>query len=124
MQSPRKMVSKTEILFSLRWAFRRRKSSVCHAGRCLRKGLAMKKSNAPKEQWRSRIRVNGAELYYEEQGTGSETIFFSHGLLWSCRMFDDQIAINGSREIAPLPTNLDGCLINVPGVSCLPTTLL
>ena len=53
----------------------------------------MKKSNAPKEQWRSRIRVNGAELYYEEQGTGSETIFFSHGLLWSCRMFDDQIAM-------------------------------
>jgi 3-oxoadipate enol-lactonase len=53
----------------------------------------MKKSNAPEEQWRSRIRVNGAELYYEEQGTGSETIFFSHGLLWSCRMFDDQIAM-------------------------------
>src|SRR5258708_29890600 len=93
MQSPRKMVSKTEILFSLHWAFRRRKSSVCHAGRCLRKGLAMKKSNAPEEQWRSRIRVNGAELYYEEQGTGSETIFFSHGLLWSCRMFDDHISM-------------------------------
>ncbi len=53
----------------------------------------MKKSNASEEQWRSRIRVNGAELYYEEQGTGSETIFFSHGLLWSCRMFDDQIAM-------------------------------
>src|SRR5258706_4124546 len=93
MQSPRKMVSKPEILFSLHWAFRRRKSSVCHAGRCLRKGLAMKKSNASEEQWRSRIRVNGAELYYEEQGTGSETIFFSHGLLWSCRMFDDQITM-------------------------------
>ncbi len=53
----------------------------------------MKKSNASEEQWRSRIRVNGAELYYEEQGTGSETIFFSHGLLWSCRMFDEQIAM-------------------------------
>ncbi|GCE27687.1 2-succinyl-6-hydroxy-2,4-cyclohexadiene-1-carboxy late synthase [Dictyobacter alpinus] len=38
------------------------------------------------------IHVNGAELYYEEQGSGSETIFFSHGLLWSCRMFDGQVA--------------------------------
>lgn len=52
----------------------------------------MKKDNVPGERWGSRVRVNGAELYYEEQGTGSETIFFSHGLLWSCRMFDDQIA--------------------------------
>src|SRR5712692_7413714 len=38
------------------------------------------------------IRVNGAELYYEEHGGGSDTIIFAHGLLWSCRMFDDQIA--------------------------------
>ncbi len=38
------------------------------------------------------IRVNGAGLYYEEHGTGPETIVFAHGLLWSCRMFDDQIA--------------------------------
>ena len=34
------------------------------------------------------IRVNEAALYYEEHGTGSETIVFAHGLLWSCRMFD------------------------------------
>src|SRR5690349_13585756 len=34
------------------------------------------------------IRVNGAALYYEEYGTGPETIVFAHGLLWSCRMFD------------------------------------
>ncbi len=53
----------------------------------------MRNSNVSKDQWASRIRVNGAELYYEEQGTGSETIYFSHGLLWSCRMFDDQIAM-------------------------------
>ena len=39
-----------------------------------------------------KIRVNGAELYYEEQGSGSQTIVFSHGLLWSCRMFDNQVA--------------------------------
>src|SRR5216684_1032632 len=39
-----------------------------------------------------KIRVNGAELYYEEQGRGSQTIVFAHGLLWSCRMFDKQVA--------------------------------
>lgn len=38
------------------------------------------------------IRVNGAGLHYEEHGTGPETIVFAHGLLWSCRMFDDQVA--------------------------------
>jgi 3-oxoadipate enol-lactonase len=38
------------------------------------------------------IRVNEAALYYEEHGTGSETIVFAHGLLWSCRMFDAQVA--------------------------------
>ncbi len=38
------------------------------------------------------IRVNGAALCYEEHGTGSETIVFAHGLLWSCRMFDAQVA--------------------------------
>lgn len=38
-----------------------------------------------------KIRVNGAELYYEEQGSGTETIIFSHGLLWSGRMFADQV---------------------------------
>jgi len=39
------------------------------------------------------IRVNEATLYYEEQGSGPETIVFSHGLLWSCRMFDAQVAL-------------------------------
>ena len=39
------------------------------------------------------IRVNGAALYYEEHGTGPETIVFAHGLLWSCRMFDAQVAL-------------------------------
>src|SRR5258708_7866267 len=38
------------------------------------------------------IHVNGAGLYYEEHGTGPETIVFAHALLWSCRMFDDQVA--------------------------------
>lgn len=40
----------------------------------------------------SRIRVNGADLHYEEQGSGPETIVFAHGLLWSGRMFDAQVA--------------------------------
>jgi len=37
------------------------------------------------------IRVNGADLYCEERGSGPETIVFAHGLLFSCRMFDDQV---------------------------------
>ena len=38
------------------------------------------------------IHLNGARLYYEEQGSSSETVVFAHGLLWSCRMFDHQVA--------------------------------
>lgn len=38
------------------------------------------------------IHVHGAGLYYEEQGSGSDSIVFAHGLLWSGRMFDDQVA--------------------------------
>jgi len=36
-------------------------------------------------------RVHGVELYYEEHGRGPETVVFSHGLLWSSRMFQAQI---------------------------------
>ena len=39
-----------------------------------------------------KINVKGAEIYYEESGSGDETIIFSHGLLWSGRMFDQQVA--------------------------------
>ena len=38
-----------------------------------------------------KLRVNGAEIYYEDVGSGSQTIVFAHGLLWSCRMFDGQV---------------------------------
>ncbi len=38
-----------------------------------------------------KIKVNDVELYYEDNGKGDETIVFSHGLLWSCRMFDNQV---------------------------------
>lgn len=42
------------------------------------------------------LHVNGANLYYEEQGTSAETVVFSHGLLWSGRMFDAQVrALSG-----------------------------
>ncbi|MFW9996868.1 MAG: alpha/beta fold hydrolase [Candidatus Odinarchaeota archaeon] len=38
-----------------------------------------------------RMMINGADLYYEDTGSGNETVVFSHGLLWSCRMFDKQV---------------------------------
>jgi 3-oxoadipate enol-lactonase len=38
------------------------------------------------------IRVHGAQLYYEEHGAGDDTLFFSHGLLWSGEMFREQVA--------------------------------
>jgi 3-oxoadipate enol-lactonase len=37
------------------------------------------------------IEINGAKLYYEDNGTGPQTIVFSHSLLFSCRMFDAQV---------------------------------
>jgi pimeloyl-ACP methyl ester carboxylesterase len=41
-------------------------------------------------------RINGANLYYEETGTGPETIVFSHGLLMSGDMFAGQVkALSG-----------------------------
>lgn len=39
----------------------------------------------------ARINVNGTELYYDIHGTGKEVIVFSHGLLWSHKMFNDQV---------------------------------
>ena len=38
------------------------------------------------------LTVNGASLYYEEQGSGPGAIVFAHGCLLSCRMFDAQVA--------------------------------
>jgi len=37
------------------------------------------------------INVNGVDVFYTDQGNGEETIVFSHGLLWSHKMFGDQI---------------------------------
>jgi pimeloyl-ACP methyl ester carboxylesterase len=36
-------------------------------------------------------RVNDVNLYYISEGMGEEIIIFSHGLLWSHKMFKDQI---------------------------------
>lgn len=41
-------------------------------------------------------RVNGVELFYEERGAGVP-IVFSHGLLWSGRMFEAQVAALADR---------------------------
>jgi 3-oxoadipate enol-lactonase len=38
-----------------------------------------------------KLKVNNAQLHFEEHGAGPETIVFAHGLLWSGRMFDDQV---------------------------------
>ena len=37
------------------------------------------------------ITVNGTALYYVEHGRGPEAIVFAHGLLWSGRIFRDQV---------------------------------
>lgn len=43
------------------------------------------------------LKVNGARIYYEETGSGPETIVFSHGLLMSGEMFSDQVAAFSAR---------------------------
>ncbi len=43
------------------------------------------------------LQVNGARLHYTSQGTGAQTVVFAHGLLWSGRMFDAQVAALSSR---------------------------
>lgn len=39
----------------------------------------------------AQIKVNDTTLYYEDLGVGKEVIMFSHGLLWSGKMFASQI---------------------------------
>lgn len=48
------------------------------------------------------VNANGAKLFYEEKGKGKETVVFSHGLLWSHRMFQSQVDFlsNNYRVIA------------------------
>jgi pimeloyl-ACP methyl ester carboxylesterase len=37
------------------------------------------------------IELNGANIWYEDTGGDGETLLFAHGLLWSRRMFDEQV---------------------------------
>jgi pimeloyl-ACP methyl ester carboxylesterase len=37
--------------------------------------------------------INGARLYYEEHGSGPQTVIFAHGLLWSGQMFAQQVEV-------------------------------
>lgn len=37
------------------------------------------------------LHVNGTDLYYEDTGGPGEVVLFSHGLLWSGRMFEAQV---------------------------------
>jgi pimeloyl-ACP methyl ester carboxylesterase len=43
------------------------------------------------------ITLNGAKIYYEEVGSGVETLVFSHGLLMSGDMFSEQVAALSDR---------------------------
>jgi pimeloyl-ACP methyl ester carboxylesterase len=38
------------------------------------------------------VRVNGAQLHYEDTGGAGAPVVFAHGLLFSGRMFDAQVA--------------------------------
>ncbi|NMM50789.1 alpha/beta hydrolase [Marinigracilibium pacificum] len=38
-----------------------------------------------------KISVNGATLYYEQEGNANETLIFGHSLLFNLRMFDSQV---------------------------------
>ena len=37
------------------------------------------------------LRINGTELFYEEHGTGQQTVFLAHGLVLSGRMYHHQV---------------------------------
>lgn len=41
------------------------------------------------------LNINGTNIFYEETGSGPETIVFSHGLLMSGEMFSAQVRIQG-----------------------------
>jgi pimeloyl-ACP methyl ester carboxylesterase len=43
------------------------------------------------------IEINGATLYYEEHGSGGETVVFAHGLLFDRRIFEEQVAALSGR---------------------------
>jgi pimeloyl-ACP methyl ester carboxylesterase len=54
--------------------------------------LAFESADHSVDAWLQRALELCAD-YGGEHGTGPETIVFAHGLLWSCRMFDAQVAL-------------------------------
>jgi pimeloyl-ACP methyl ester carboxylesterase len=44
------------------------------------------------------MQVNGVEVHYEDTGVGADPVVFAHGLLWSGRMFDAQVAALRARH--------------------------
>jgi 3-oxoadipate enol-lactonase len=54
--------------------------------------------------------VGGAELYYEDSGAGAAPVLFSHGLLWSLRMYDAQVAhLRGRHRCVAYDHRGQGC---------------
>lgn len=67
------------------------------------------------------IQLNSAKLFYIQEGQGDEVIVFSHGLLWSHKMFQGQIDFlkknytviaydhrgKGQSEVSPGPYDMD-----------------
>lgn len=39
------------------------------------------------------VKVNGVDIFYTDQGSGQDTVVFSHGLLWSNVMFEKQVEV-------------------------------
>jgi len=82
------------------------------------------------------LNVNGASLHYESTGSGSETILFMHGLLWSSEMYAGQVEVlstryrcvtfdfrgQGRSEVTAAGYGMDAlyadaaCLIETPGL--------
>jgi 3-oxoadipate enol-lactonase len=55
-------------------------SGACYVFQAFRKGSYM-----------SEIRINNTGIFYIKEGQGDEVVVFSHGLLWSHKMFMEQI---------------------------------
>jgi len=45
----------------------------------------------------TQVAINGVQLHVEQNGKGNETVLFCHGLLFSGKMFDQQVAYLGER---------------------------
>lgn len=43
------------------------------------------------------LEVNNVKIFYTEKGFGDQTVVLSHGLLWSSKMFEDQINFLSAR---------------------------